>query len=375
MFTVADLQRLTDLSFAQLAELRHRGAFSNVAQSYAACCMRYNDKAIPSGSDKLQCCYKKALLYVSNKSTINTRRSAGIPSLVCGVLIADRSTELLGQAIQDLSKIALQNVGLELAQDGGLPQVHALNCLKDIFKNTRLGEHSAPHISSAMIIAAECLSSDVWAIRNCGLMLFRALIDRLLGTNDAYTDEYVSSGAQLSLKQYPELSNVLMQQLTTPDLDSLDAGKLFNSDTSDTRGEGVFPALQLLQRTYIPKDMHGAFQQAVRRLMSSRTWHIRDKAARTYASMIQDQSTEKLEELLNTSESDQNLLHGSLLCAKYLLRLVIRQFGVGPGMSKALPYMTPLTYDNSSGAGSKRTSSGKRNLSAQPVPVYKGSIR
>ena len=34
------LERLARLAFTQLAELRHRGAFSAVAHAYAACCLR-----------------------------------------------------------------------------------------------------------------------------------------------------------------------------------------------------------------------------------------------------------------------------------------------------------------------------------------------
>lgn len=36
----ADFKALGDLAFTQLAELRHRGAFSTVSQTFAACCVR-----------------------------------------------------------------------------------------------------------------------------------------------------------------------------------------------------------------------------------------------------------------------------------------------------------------------------------------------
>ena len=35
-----DIIQLGDVCFAQLAELRHRGAFSTVAQTFVACCTR-----------------------------------------------------------------------------------------------------------------------------------------------------------------------------------------------------------------------------------------------------------------------------------------------------------------------------------------------
>ena len=34
-----EIQRIGDLTFTQLAELRHRGAFSTVAQTFASCCV------------------------------------------------------------------------------------------------------------------------------------------------------------------------------------------------------------------------------------------------------------------------------------------------------------------------------------------------
>jgi len=40
ILSVDDFDALSWLSFEQLAELRHRGAFSTVAQTFAACCAR-----------------------------------------------------------------------------------------------------------------------------------------------------------------------------------------------------------------------------------------------------------------------------------------------------------------------------------------------
>ena len=42
-----------------------------------------------------------------------------------------------------------------------LPQVHAMNCLKDIFTNTQLGRSTEPYIADTLDIAAGCLENDV----------------------------------------------------------------------------------------------------------------------------------------------------------------------------------------------------------------------
>lgn len=42
LMTPRQLRDMGDLSFTQLAELRHRGAFSTVSQTFTTCCVRCN---------------------------------------------------------------------------------------------------------------------------------------------------------------------------------------------------------------------------------------------------------------------------------------------------------------------------------------------
>lgn len=101
------------------------------------------------------------MLCIQNQTTINTRRSAGLPSLMVGIIIADDSKgELYHRAVRDLTVEAIKPVDATANQDGGLSQVHAMNCLKDMFKNSRLGEKSEPHVPEALSLAASCLSSE-----------------------------------------------------------------------------------------------------------------------------------------------------------------------------------------------------------------------
>ena len=53
-----------------------------------------------------------------------------------------------------------------------LPQVHAMNCLKDIFTNTQLGPRTEPYIADTLEIAAGCLESDV-----CVLQILFSTVD------------------------------------------------------------------------------------------------------------------------------------------------------------------------------------------------------
>ena len=43
-----DFKAIGDLAFTQLAELRHRGAFSTVSQTFTACCIRCAGSNMPT---------------------------------------------------------------------------------------------------------------------------------------------------------------------------------------------------------------------------------------------------------------------------------------------------------------------------------------
>lgn len=308
------LDDLCNLCFTQLAELRHRGAFSTVAQTWITCCVR---SAGLSGPDKLHAWYGRVLSILHNQTTINTRRSAGLPSLLCGILVAEPSISLMTQVFNDLEAIARKAVEPAFAQEGSLAQVHAMNCMKDILKNSKLGEQSERHVPAALKLAADALRSEAWAVRNCGLMLFRAVIDRLLGTSDAYLEDDAFARKKLSAEQHPELLEIVLGLLATP--------AEATSELSTAGNEGVFPALQLLQRLSIPETQVPQVQQSVRALTASRVWHVRDKAARTYASLITfDRSAAEIEAMLSTSITRQNALHGALLAAKYIVRALAK---------------------------------------------------
>ncbi|GAB7354530.1 hypothetical protein MBLNU459_g4993t2 [Dothideomycetes sp. NU459] len=309
LMTVNQLEEMGDLSFMQLAELRHRGAFSTVSQTFVACCLSCNSISGSKGS-VLETWYKRAILCIQNQTTINTRRSAGLPSLMVGIIIADESNGVVfSQAMRDLTREAVRPVGKMVDQSGGLSQVHALNCLKDIFKNSKLGERSEPHVATALGLAANCLSSDTWAVRNSGLMLFRALLDRLLGTNDAYDGEETTH-SRLSYAAVPNLMEVILSLLSSP-----------TESSNEIVTEGVFPALQLLQRAQPPAEKLQHISKAVFELTSNSQWHIRDKAARTYAALVPRQGrVDEAVRLLGNIASSQNATHGVLLCSMHLLR-------------------------------------------------------
>ena len=73
------------------------------------------------------------------------------------------ASDFFDQAISELQNNARLTVEHGENQDRPhLPQVHALNCLKDIFTNTFLGPSSERHLEQALGLSVDCLSHEMW---------------------------------------------------------------------------------------------------------------------------------------------------------------------------------------------------------------------
>jgi hypothetical protein len=79
-----------------------------------------------------------------------------------GIVVADTKGLLFSRAMSELTAEGTRPVDPAAESAGGLSQVHALNCIKDIFKNSKLGERSEAHVPQALSLAAKCLSSDTY---------------------------------------------------------------------------------------------------------------------------------------------------------------------------------------------------------------------
>ena len=165
--------------FTQLAELRHRGAFSTVAQTFTTWCIacsssRHDDvRQLPLEWYKVRYSLVKGsahgidltqdvLACIQDQSDAITRRSAGLPSMVVAILSSRKIAVDFDRVILDLQAIAQQPATyLNLQNKSKLPQVHALNCLKDIFTDSALALSTEPHMETTLGISVACLESDV----------------------------------------------------------------------------------------------------------------------------------------------------------------------------------------------------------------------
>ncbi|KAG9189219.1 hypothetical protein G6011_06087 [Alternaria panax] len=329
LVTPGVFEKLGRLCFTQLLELRHRGAFSTVSQTFAVFCRRCVTSNIPSIRALPEMWYQETLRSIQAKSDAITRRSAGIPAAMSALLAAEPQTggKLFPRAIKDLvaeTLVAAQSTNIE---ESRLPQVHALNCIKEIFTTSKLSVASEAYIGQGLELAAKTLSSPIWPLRNCSLMLFKALIERLLGSDEAqdWKERERAKTSRFSYDNYPSLVEILIELLEpSSDVKIMETPEAGSSPMDLHGAEGVFPALQILRQARPPGDL-AKIRDLVRELLPSPHWHMRDMAARTYVSLrATNESHDELSHILDTMPSNHNGQHGRLLVVKYLLRKLLQ---------------------------------------------------
>ena len=98
--------------------------------------------------------------------------------MIAGILSADPDSSFFEAGILDLQVMAKAPIAsMEISHEPRLPQVHALNCLKELFTDTRLGSATEPYLESTLLIAAKCLEQDMSLI---SLNLYKSLLTSLV---------------------------------------------------------------------------------------------------------------------------------------------------------------------------------------------------
>ncbi|RTE75329.1 hypothetical protein BHE90_010223 [Fusarium euwallaceae] len=321
-------ERIGNLSFTQLASLRHRGAFATVAMTFSTCCqqVKHLDQGDTGaeGPDLLETWYNGTLDAIYAQVS-TTRRSAGIPSMMTGVLSANAANPSFEQVMAKLMEIASQEARAAETDGSNLPQVHAYNCLKEIFKSSYLkamGNKSEKFLTQCLELAANGLKSELWAIRNCGLILLRSLIDCLFGSHQSKATMEVGwdgKANRIPYHRYPSLPKVLLNLLKSGHQ------MMAATSASSAAAESVFPALDIIRRAGPPELLREELQVHIAKYLASPVWHVREIAARTLCScLLHDLWLDTIISLAAESVRSlignvQNHVHGVLLSLKYIV--------------------------------------------------------
>lgn len=160
------LESIGLLCMDQLSTLRHRGAFSTVSRTFSALCGRIGELHDHSVSRLRDVWYQNAVATIDQQATRLTRRSAGLPAMMVGLLngCTQAFFDRFMETFKRKAKIPI-SFSDPLSESGNqqieLPQVHALNCLREVFINARFRMSTEPHVMDMLNLAATSLSCDV----------------------------------------------------------------------------------------------------------------------------------------------------------------------------------------------------------------------
>lgn len=178
-------------------------------------------------------------------------------------------------------------------------------------------------------------------------MLFKALIERLLGSDEAqdWNEQERTKTSRFSYNNYPSLVPIL-ESLLDPSgpLKQSMTNTMENSPMDLHGAEGVFPALQILRQASPPDPARLNIIESIGNLLKSPHWHLRDMAARTLVSLHRPHEyCAAMQRLVSALMGAPNFDHGNLLALSYMLKKCSRSSHDNQ-RGKSLPSRTLLTY-------------------------------
>ncbi|KAL2083770.1 hypothetical protein ACEWY4_021543 [Coilia grayii] len=323
----------------QLLQSRHRGAFELAYVGF----VHLKDMLCRSGSKTLQQLpahwLKEVLGEVHSSDPSSklcaTRRSAGIPFYIQALLSSEpksSSCSLLKMTMKELTALAMPTKGAT-TDSSTVPQVHALNILRALYRDTRLGENIVPFVAEGLQAAVLGFTSPIWAVRNSSTLLFSTLITRIFGVKkgkDEHSKKNRMTGREF-FTRFPALYPFLLSQLE-------EAASSVDSDSGQVKlHPSLFLLLLVLGRLY-PSPMDGsasplglaAFMPFIIRCGCSAVYRTREMAARALVPFVLlTQIPLTVQNLLEqlplkpSTRTQQNHIHGTLLQVSVLPELAL----------------------------------------------------
>ncbi|EGG18451.1 hypothetical protein DFA_03945 [Cavenderia fasciculata] len=198
------VQQIKDIGSAFLHILlntRHKGAIEKAYLGFEILCSRLMGTTHPELYTLPSSWIDQLFRRVREQSLNITRRSAGLPYTFTGLLAGESHHQkrmigpLLNQVLQSLLKLANGEEGtVPSPQDDGsiapeqwaerniyLPQVHSINILRSIFRNSSITNEVDSYFAQTLITIIKAYSSKSWSVRNAATMAFSTMVDKLVG--------------------------------------------------------------------------------------------------------------------------------------------------------------------------------------------------
>ncbi|XP_018411906.1 PREDICTED: thyroid adenoma-associated protein [Nanorana parkeri] len=336
LITVEQVKEMGEYFKHHLLQSRHRGAFELAYVGF----VKLTDMLIGCKEESLRSLPRQWLCNVLEEIKSSdpssrlcaTRRSAGIPFYIQALLASEPKNSkacLLKMTMKELINLAMPSSDLS-GNNSTIPQVHALNILRAIFRDTRLGENVIPYVGEGTQAAILGFTSPVWAVRNSSTLLFSTLITRIFGVKrgkDERSKKNRMTGREF-FSRFPVLYPFLLEKLEA-------VANTVDSPTGESKLHPSLYLLLLILSKLYPSPMDGTYSALsmapfipfIMRCANSPVYRSREMAARALVPfLLADDipcTTVELIRSLPDSVSHlvrQNHIHGVLLQVLYLLQ-------------------------------------------------------
>lgn len=303
-----------DFFMEQMSTVRHRGAFEQAYTAFQKLCHMLWRCKHPELANLPGTWLENIMAVIKDKGVCATRRSAGIPFMVQAILVSEpevRSLATFHRAIRELLVLATMDTDASVE-----PKVHAMNVLRALFREARLGDAVMPYAADGIQVAIIGFESKIWSVRNAATLLFSTLMTRIFGVNRSREETQRKNclTGHVFFLRFPPLFRFLLQELSKSAAYSRDLVLASNA----------FPVLLLLARLF-PSVVEGSFRLEdfvphVARCACSPVWKVRALAARALVPLVAPSARRTL--LLQLISSlpgandrciSHNAVHGTLL--------------------------------------------------------------
>lgn len=184
LLTLSEVDSVSQFFMKQLEQVKHRGAFEQAYVGFCALCSFMWVSEDLRMRERLLSLLRETLSNVRSQdaSLCVTRRSAGVPFLIQGVVSTEpdvsQRSEVFSETMQTL--LACCELEKEGEEDSGLEvRVHAMNILRAMVRNNKLGEKIAPFLERTIVAALRGFKSAVWAVSEEKLLFSRSIVSKV----------------------------------------------------------------------------------------------------------------------------------------------------------------------------------------------------
>ncbi|GFO33499.1 thyroid adenoma-associated-like protein [Plakobranchus ocellatus] len=331
----------------QLLESIHRGAFELAYAGFQLVCQML-------WSHPLSCFHQLPSTWLSavlediksndpDSRLCATRRSAGIPFLVQAIASTEPSLtgrqtfhsamkELLHLAIEQQNKVCVSAGPIILSSSDA--QVHALNILRALYRESRLRDDVVPYVADGLKSAILGFRSEQWAVRNSATLLLSSLMTRIFGVKRSKDETAMSKKncqtGRAFFHRYPTLYPFLLSELEAATMNVISSDRL-------SLHPSLYPVLLVLGRLF-PSTLEGsdtslslsAFIPYVIKCASSPVYKTRVIASRAIQPLAKRNEVIAISCILwnilpehpSSGKFHSSQMHGSLLQLTELIKLV-----------------------------------------------------